>query len=145
MSVVAKHLKLDLSSSSRGKFTENENIILIDDTLSVLCSYDNPDTVNPPPSLKLFMVQRHLDHHTMASNEPILMAKGGIDRLSPSNKFIGFNQLKATKKINREDMDRYIVCERTSHCIQCLVCLRIQSVVVSAFISNHGRLHHLTL
>ena len=57
------------------------------------------------------MVQRHLHHNTKTSNEPILMAKGGIDRFSPSNKFIGFNQLKATKKINREDMDRYIVCE----------------------------------
>ena len=77
----------------------------------MLCSYDNPDTVNPPPSLKLLMVQRHLDHNTITSNKPILMAKGGIDRFSPSNKFIGFNQLKATKKINREDVNRYIVCE----------------------------------
>ena len=111
MSVVAKHLKLDLSSSSRGKFKNNENSILIDDTLSVVCSYDNPDTVNPPPSLKLFMVQRDLDHNKFGSNEPILLAKGGIDRFSHNNKFMGFNQLKATKKINREDMDRYIVCE----------------------------------
>ena len=108
---MAKHLKLDLSSTSRGKFTNNENIILIDDTLSVLCSYDNPNTVNPPPSLKLFMVQRNSGHNAITITQPILMAKGGIDRFSPSNKFIGFNQLKATKKINREDMGRYIVCE----------------------------------
>merc|ERR1712079_250865 len=40
------------------------------------------------------------------------LAKGGIDNNTNStDKYIGFNQLKASKKITRDDMNKQFVCE----------------------------------
>ena len=95
--------------------TEEKKPVLIGDTVTIFCSYDNPEKVNPPPSMRIFMVSsgdlNEEGEHVTSDNE-LLLAKGGIeDNVNSTDKFIGFNQLKATKKITRDDMNKQIVCE----------------------------------
>ena len=91
---------------------ENSNALLIGATVGVLCSYDNPEKVNPPPSMNIAMVNGsdNLNYGNITRKQ--LLAKGGIGNLnSTHNSFIGFNQLKATKTLAREDMNKRFVCE----------------------------------
>ena len=108
-----KNLTLDFSTTEEIEDDTDKNTALIDDIVTVYCSYDNPDEVNPPPSMKILMKNDN-DLSTEKNNE-MLLAKGGIDdNNSTSNKYIGFNELRATKKISRGDADKIFVCE----CVQ---------------------------
>ena len=108
-----KNLTINFSTAEEIEDNLDENTALIDDIVTVYCSYDNPDEVNPPPSMKILMKNDN-DLSTENNNE-MLLAKGGIDdNNSTSNKYIGFNELRATKKISRGDADKIFVCE----CVQ---------------------------
>ena len=108
-----KNLSLDLSTPEEIEDNTDENNTLIDDIVTVYCSYDNPDEVNPPPSMKILM--KNANDLSTENNNEMLLAKGGIDdNNSTSNKYIGFNELRATKKISRGDADKIFVCE----CVQ---------------------------
>ena len=100
VSVEVKNLSLDFSTPEETEDNTDENNTLIDDIVTVYCSYDNPDEVNPPPSMKILM--KNGNDFSPENNNEMLLAKGGIDdNNSTSNKYIGFNELRATKKISR--------------------------------------------
>ena len=108
-----KNLTLDISSPDEIDNNTEENIALIDDIVTVYCSYDNPEEVNPPPSMKILM--KNGNDLSTENNNKMLLAKGGIDdNNSTTNQYIGFNELRATKKIRRGDIDKVFVCE----CVQ---------------------------
>ena len=113
VSVEVKNLTLDISSPDEIDNNTEENIALIDDIVTVYCSYDNPEEVNPPPSMKILM--KNGNDLSTENNNKMLLAKGGIDdNNSTTNQYIGFNELRATKKIRRGDIDKIFVCE----CVQ---------------------------
>ena len=115
VSVKAKNLQLNYSSNKvkEKQSTEHESVILIGDTVEVVCSYDNPERVNPPPNMRILMTGGDSEEEITNTNEMIL-ATVGIENFSSPNNFIGFNRLKATKKIVRGDMNKKFVCE----CVQ---------------------------
>ena len=93
--------------------TDEETPVLIGDTVTVFCSYDNPDKVNPPPSMRILMISSdEVKEDGTTSDSELLLAKGGIKNIvNSTDRFIGFNQLKATKQITRDDMKKQFVCE----------------------------------
>ena len=109
VSVEAQNLTIDFSTTFVLDDYTKENAVLMDDTVTVFCSYDNPEKVNPPPSMKI-LIRDENEFNNYIKND-ILLAKGGIDETnSTSNKYVGFNELKATKKINKDDMGKVFVC-----------------------------------
>ena len=115
VSVKAKNLQLHYSTLGEKHITSNEEkIVLIGDTVTIFCSYDNPEKINPPPSMRILMVgsEAEIEGKHITRESELLLAKGGIENnVNSTDKFIGLNQLKATKKITRDDMKQHFVCE----------------------------------
>ena len=86
--------------------------ILIGDTIQVMCSYDNPEFVNPPPNMRILMVRRENGEEADNSTDiNLAQMHVNLDKSNSTTQFGAFNQLKVTKVIGRSDMNKQFLCE----------------------------------